>query len=105
MSDSIRPGAINPLRPPSLVDGGRRPGVVADQGDTDFHSVLLNSLDEVSRLQNEATEATQKLYRGGDVNPEEVFSAVRKAEVAFNLLMEIRNKLVEAYKEIEQLRV
>lgn len=105
MSESIRPGAISPLRPSWPADGGRRPGAVADKSAADFHSVLLDSLEEVNRLQKEASEATQKLYSGADVNPEEVFSAVRKAEVAFNLLMEIRNKLVEAYKEVEQMRV
>jgi flagellar hook-basal body complex protein FliE len=35
----------------------------------------------------------------------EVFSAVRKAQVAFGLLMEIRNKLTDAYEEIQQMRV
>ena len=35
----------------------------------------------------------------------EVFSAVRKSEVAFSMLMEMRNKLVEAYREVQQMRV
>jgi flagellar hook-basal body complex protein FliE len=34
-----------------------------------------------------------------------VFNAVNKAGVAFDLLMEIRNKLVEAYRDIQQIRV
>jgi flagellar hook-basal body complex protein FliE len=35
----------------------------------------------------------------------EVFSAVNKAGIAFDLLMEIRNKLTSAYEEIQQIRV
>jgi flagellar hook-basal body complex protein FliE len=34
-----------------------------------------------------------------------VFSAVRKADVAFSVLMEMRNKMVDAYRELQQMRV
>jgi flagellar hook-basal body complex protein FliE len=105
MADPIRTGAVNPLRPTSPVDAGPRPGRTAEKGGADFHTILQDSLDEVNRLQQEAEAAAQKLATGEAANPEEVFSAIRKAGVAFDLLMEIRNKLVDAYKEIEQMRV
>ena len=38
-------------------------------------------------------------------NVTEVFAAVNKAGVAFDLLMEIRNKLLDAYQEIKQIRI
>ena len=38
-------------------------------------------------------------------NMAEVFTAVRKADVAFSMLMEMRNKLVDAYREVQQMRV
>ena len=49
--------------------------------------------------------ATQALLSGETDNVAEVFAAVNKAGIAFDLLMEIRNKLLDAYQEIKQIRV
>lgn len=70
-----------------------------------FKDVLLGSLDEVNALQQEASDGVEKVLTGQTDNLAEVFSAVRKSEVAFNMMMEMRNKLVEAYQEIQQMRV
>jgi flagellar hook-basal body complex protein FliE len=53
----------------------------------------------------EADEGIQNLLTGRTDNVTEVLTAARKAEIAFSLLMEIRNKLVDAYSELRQLRV
>lgn len=80
-----------------------RPG---DAGSgVDFKSILLNSLGEVNRLQNEADQGVQRLITGETDNVAEVMAAVNKAGIAFDLLMEIRNKLNDAYQEIQQMRV
>lgn len=71
----------------------------------DFQSYLLESLDKVNQLQTEADVGVQKLLTGETDNVAEVFSASRKAGVAFDLLMEIRNKLMDAYNEMKQMRV
>ncbi len=47
----------------------------------------------------------QKLLAGETNNVAEVFSTSRKAGIAFDLLMEIRNKLLDAYSEVKQMRV
>ncbi len=70
----------------------------------DFKSVLLNSLEEVNRLQTEADQGVQRLITGETDNVAEVLAAVNKAGIAFDLLMEIRNKLTEAYQEIKQMQ-
>ncbi len=74
-------------------------------GGKDFKQILLDSLDEVNRLQGEADRRVEALYRGDTDNVAEVFTAVNKAGIAFDLLMEMRNKLLEAYHEIEQIRI
>ena len=71
----------------------------------DFKSILLDSLNEVNRLQTEADQGVQRLLTGETDNVAEVFAAVNKAGIAFDLLMEIRNKLTDAYQEIQQMRV
>ena len=81
------------------------PGAGAPAEELDFKTLLLAKLDEVKQLQDEAGEGVEKLLTGETQNVAEVFSAVKKADVAFSLLMEIRNKLMDAYEQIQQMRV
>ena len=92
---------IRPSAPEGVGTGGKSKPAAGDQ---DFKEVLLNSLEQVNTLQQEAAAEVEGLVRGETQNVAEVFSAVRKSEVAFGLLMEIRNKLTEAYQEIQQIR-
>ena len=86
---------------------GASPRVDATPGDSgkDFKSILLSSLDEVNRLQDEADQGVQRLVAGETDNVAEVLTAVNKAGIAFDLLMETRNKLVDAYRDIQQMRI
>lgn len=94
LSGSLRPVHVEPVVGPEAPAGGK-----------DFRAVLLESLEQVNRLQQEADAGMERLATGQTDNLAEVFSAVRKAEVAFSLLMEIRNKLLEAYQEVRQMQV
>jgi flagellar hook-basal body complex protein FliE len=66
---------------------------------------LLDSLEEVNRLQGEADQGVQRLLTGETDNVAEVITAVNKAGIAFDLLMEVRNKLADAYRQIQQMQV
>ena len=59
----------------------------------------------VNSMQAEANQAVESLSVGGDVNPAEVLTAVQKADLAFRLTMQIRNKLVAAYQEVQNIRI
>ena len=85
---------------PSLVKRGP-----AESGSRDFKAVLMDHLEEVNRLQQEADQGVQRLMTGETENVAEVFATVNKAGIAFDLLMEIRNKLTDAYQEIQQMRL
>ena len=65
----------------------------------------MDSLNEVNRLQSEADQGVQRLVSGETDNVAEVFTAVNKAGIAFSLLMEVRNKLLDAYRDVQQIRV
>ncbi|HPM22299.1 MAG TPA: flagellar hook-basal body complex protein FliE [Phycisphaerae bacterium] len=102
MVDPISPERLTPLRPSPT------PGVVSFDRETapaDFATQLRAQLEQVNRMQAEADEGIQNLIAGRNDNITEVLTSARKAEVAFSLLMEIRNKLVDAYTELKQLRV
>jgi flagellar hook-basal body complex protein FliE len=70
-----------------------------------FGEVLSNSLSEVNHLQQDADRAVESLFTGGNANPAEVLTAVQKADLAFRTMMQIRNKLVQAYDEMKNIRV
>jgi flagellar hook-basal body complex protein FliE len=102
MADPIQFGVSAPVTP--VVSPGPTAGPAPAIG-KDFKSVLLDSLNEVNRLQSEADQQVQRLLTGQTENVTEVLAAVNKAGIAFDLLMQIRNKLTDAYQEIQQMRV
>jgi flagellar hook-basal body complex protein FliE len=103
MVDPISPDRLMPASPvrPNAAPG--QPDKAA--GGNDFAAELRQQLEQVSRMQAEADEGVQNLLTGRTDNITGVLTTARKAEVAFSLLMEIRNKLVDAYSELKQLRV
>ncbi len=56
-------------------------------------------------VQAEAEKAVEALFTGGDINTAEVLTAVKKADMSFRLMMQMRNKLVQAYQEIRDIRI
>lgn len=71
----------------------------------DFKEFLLQSLDHVNTMQQDADHAVEQLLTGGDVNAAEVMTAVQKADLSFRMMLQIRNKLVQAYQEIKDIRI
>ena len=99
------PNSIQPIRPSIPNEVARK---VHDTGARDgpsFADVLKNSIKEVNALQKEADQAIEDLALGKTENVTEVLTAVEKADLAFRALMQIRNKLLDAYEEINRLRV
>ena len=70
-----------------------------------FKDFLVNSIHDVNSMQQEANKAVETLATGGEVAPAEVLTAVQKADMAFRLMMQVRNKLVQAYQEVQSIRV
>ena len=81
---------------------------VAGSGETggpSFKDMLVDSIQEVNTAQLEADKAVENLFTGGDANPAEVLTAVQKADLAFRMMMQVRNKLVQAYQEVKDIRI
>lgn len=80
-------------------------GAAAADGKGSFKDFLLNSINEVNTMQQDANKAVETLATGGDIGPAEVLTAVQKADIAFRLMMQVRNKLISAYQEVQNVRV
>jgi flagellar hook-basal body complex protein FliE len=72
---------------------------------SDFASVLKKSIDEVSRLQQDASDAVESAMTGQTDDMTGVMTAVEKSDLAFKTLLAIRSKLMEAYDEVKNMQV
>lgn len=75
-----------------------------DDGNS-FAEMLKGSVEKVNSMQNEADQAVQDLLVGKDQNIHQVMIAVEKANLSFNMMMQVRNKIINAYEEIMRTQV
>lgn len=70
-----------------------------------FQDHLLNSLNEVNSLQKVADQSASNLSTGKSETIHETMLALTQAELSFNLLVQVRNKALEAYQEVMRMPV
>lgn len=84
------------------VEAASKPQIdsAADSGD-DFAAMLKQSIDAVNHAQHEAKDMATAFETGKpDVSLAEVMIASQKASVSFQAMLQVRNKLVDAYKDV-----
>jgi len=62
-------------------------------------------LQDLTRLGNQSDQAIERFMAGEKVDLHQVMISVEKTEIAFRLALQLRNKLVEAYREIMRMQV
>ncbi len=78
----------------------------AEPQTTDFAALLKNSIDTVNQTQQQASELAKAFEKGEtDVPLAEVMVSLQKASVSFQAMVQVRNKLVEAYKDIMNMQM
>lgn len=75
------------------------------EGGESFKDFLLDSIEQVNAAQQQADQSVESLFTGGEADPAEVLTAVQKADLAFKMMMQVRNKLMAAYQEIKDIRI
>ncbi len=100
-------GIHPPQRPASPLETfGNPSGRTGPTSEIDqFAKLLGQQVREVNEMQTDANDMVHSLLTGGNVNEAEVLTAVQKADLAFRMLLQVRNKLIEAYREIQQIQV
>ena len=89
-----------PLPPPTPPNVGE-----TSQRADSFKNLLLEGIEQVNTMQHDADTAVQQLLTGEDVDPAVVLTTIQKADMSFRLMMQIRNKLVQAYQEVKEMRI
>ncbi|HEX9442706.1 MAG TPA: flagellar hook-basal body complex protein FliE [Candidatus Binatia bacterium] len=72
---------------------------------TEFNSYLKDALGEVNQLQQKADSAIQQLVAEGKGDLQDTMVALEKADISFRFMMQVRNKVLEAYQEIIRMQV
>jgi flagellar hook-basal body complex protein FliE len=76
-----------------------------DAAQQSFGETLTQAITDVNALQSEAGSAVQKMVAGQPVDLHEVMIAAEKARTSFDLLLEIRNKTIDMYRELMRMQV
>ncbi|MHC4993524.1 MAG: flagellar hook-basal body complex protein FliE [Planctomycetota bacterium] len=89
-------GDLRPMKPTAPVTRADGPS---------FKDVLMDNIKRVNDLQLEAEKATEDLFAGRRDDIANVNIAKQKSDLAFQMLLQVRNKMLDAYDEVKQLRV
>jgi len=98
MSDITLVSQLNAMRPVGNV----APAAPAAEG---FGEALKAAVGKVNDAQLAADGAVEKLQTGESRNLHEVMISLEKADISMRLLMQVRNKVIEAYQEVMRMQV
>jgi len=77
----------------------------ADGKTVNFSQVLSNSLETVNAHQVEADRAIKEMIAGRAKNPHETMLLLERADASLKMAMQVRNKILDAYREIMRMQV
>jgi flagellar hook-basal body complex protein FliE len=104
--------AAAPLQPPGPGEAGRllrpegpAPVTEARPAEGSFASMLGRMVAEVSTKQSQAAQAVAGLQSGQPVAVHQAIIAMEEASVSFQLMAEVRNRLLESYQELMRMQV
>jgi flagellar hook-basal body complex protein FliE len=70
-----------------------------------FGELLLKSLNQANGLEQSAQAAVERSFADDDITQIEAMTAMKKADLAMRLMIQIRNKIMDAYTEIKQMQM
>jgi flagellar hook-basal body complex protein FliE len=100
-------GAIPSLRIlPAEIESATLPGASLSPSSEGggFSEVLHSAMDDMQRLQGQAEAKVAGVLEGGGSDVHSALIAVEKADLSFQLMMQVRNKIVSAYEEISRMQ-
>lgn len=89
----------------SIANAIPKTKIAEKSGDSQFDNLFKGVIDSTIKAQAESNTLTQEFIQGGDVQIHEVMIAGEKAKTSLQLLMEIRNKSMDMYKELTRIQI
>jgi flagellar hook-basal body complex protein FliE len=72
---------------------------------SDFGDVLNNAINSLQQKEDVANQSVASLAAGEDIELHQVMMAMQEADISFQMAIQVRNKLVDAYQEIMRMQV
>jgi len=93
---------INPIQLADPISAIQMPGSasVNQAGGALFQSMFTNAVNTVQNFQTEASKSVEDLLSGASEDVHKPIIATQKADLAFELFMQVRNKVVSAYQSV-----
>lgn len=106
-NNTINPEALLlQMRALTAQSQGQTAAPPAAEQSQNFADLLRQSIDKVNELQQSGNAMAQSFQKGDpNVQLSEVMVSLQKANVSFQAMVEVRNKLVSAYQEIMNMQV
>ncbi len=95
----------NPIASLPKIDWGNVQLEVSkpSSGGTDFFHTLESAIDKAGELQSGAEQQVADVLQGSGQDLHAAMIAVEKADLSFQLMMQVRNKIVQAYQQVSQM--
>lgn len=104
MVDEITIGGVRGPQYPQPV-GPKSASPQEETSGPSFKEYLADSINEIQRLQTVADDTIKGLVAGEVTNVSEAMVAIEKANLAFLTLLQVRNKIISAYEQIQRIQV
>ena len=89
----------------SIANAIPKTKIVEKNGESQFDNLFKGVIEGTIKAQAESNALTEQFIKGGDVQIHEVMIAGEKAKTSLQLLMEIRNKSMDMYKELTRIQI
>ncbi len=76
---------------------------LSKEADSGFGDILKEAFNDVNNLQGQVKNSVEKLLSGETKDVDEVMNKVAEAGVAFDLMIEVKDKVIDAYKQLERM--
>jgi flagellar hook-basal body complex protein FliE len=97
---------IGPINPNMQIPEIRKPqGLGVEKGSGSFGNMLKDAISTVNDLQKQSDQEIQKVITGESQDLHTTVIAMQKADLSFQMMMQVRNKIVQAYQEIMRTQV
>jgi flagellar hook-basal body complex protein FliE len=90
--------------PDNLKPAGQ-PTPAQPSGKPSFSQVIGKLVQDVDQLHKTAENTTEKMITGQLQDVHQVVVAMEEAQTSFRLLMEVRNKMIDAYREVMRMQI
>lgn len=92
---------LGQLRAMSALAASESPAAQPAAGSPDFADVLQNTVEQVNKTQLESRAMQEQFELNPDqANLQDVMVSLQKASLSFQTMVQVRNKLVQAYQEV-----